>query len=649
MCGLAGHFNLQTCASPLEADVMESMVRRMNTMLVHRGPDACGYWAAPDATVALGHQRLSIIDLSPTGAQPMTSASGRYIIAYNGEIYGFQKLARDLEQEGARFRGASDTEVLLAAIEAWGVEEAVSRVNGMFAFALWDGQRRTLTFARDKAGKKPIYIARTRHGISFASELGPLVAHAQTDKSISANALAMYMRYYAVPAPHTIFENVWKLPAATTLTIDTATNPADLENLIANASCFWSAAETALAGQSVAIAATPNDTEAVSRIEDVLTQAVMDRMVSDVPLGAFLSGGIDSTCIVTLMQHHVDQKINTFTVGFNEDGYDEAANARDVAQALGTNHHEVYLTGTDAREVIPDLPDIYSEPFADSSQIPTYLISRFARQHVTVTLSGDGGDEVFGGYNRHIYAQRLSGAIARWPASLRNTAANAITSLSPTIWDTLLRVTRQPQAGDRIHKLATALKARDVQDLYQRLQSVWPNPTLLVPGATSTAVHHESTSFGSLAAEMMLHDFLHYLPTDPLHKVDRASMAVSLEVRCPLLDMRVVEAAWALPEHQKLRDGKGKWVLREIISKNLPQVSMRRPKQGFGVPMSDWLRGPLREWAENLLSGSKLQAGGHLNPSPIREAWELHLSNKQNLGPQLWTVLMFQAWSERWL
>lgn len=649
MCGLAGHFNLQASASPLEPDAMESMVRRMNSMLVHRGPDASGYWAAPDSTVALGHQRLSIVDLSPTGAQPMQSASGRYVIAYNGEIYGFQKLARDLEQDGTCFRGTSDTEVLLAAIEAWGVEETVSRVNGMFAFALWDGHRRTLTFARDRAGKKPLYVARTPHGISFASELGPLVAHAQIDKSISTNALAMYMRYYAVPAPHTIFRNVWKLPAATTLTIDTGTNPTDLAHLITHAPVFWSAAETAMAGQYAAHAAPPNDTQAVSRIEDVLTQAVMDRMVSDVPLGAFLSGGIDSTCIVTLMQRHMDQKVNTFTVGFNEDGYDEAANAREVAQVLGTNHHEVYLTGSDARDVIPDLPGMYSEPFADSSQIPTHLISRFARQHVTVTLSGDGGDEVFGGYNRHIYAQRLAGALTRWPAPLRNAVANAATSLSPDVWDRLLRITGQPQAGDRIHKLAAVLRARDAQDLYQRLQSIWPHPALLVPDATSTAVHNEGSSLGSLAADMMLHDFLHYLPTDPLHKVDRASMAVSLEVRCPLLDTRVVEAAWTLPEHHKIRDGKGKWVLREIISKHLPQASMHRPKQGFGVPMGDWLRGPLREWAEELLSTSRLQAGGHLAPQPIRKAWEYHLSGKQNLSPQLWTVLMFQAWHERWL
>lgn len=649
MCGLAGHLNLESSNSPLQPDALETMIRQMCGMLVHRGPDDNGYWSDPHGGMALGHQRLSIVDLSPTGAQPMRSTSGRYVIAYNGEIYGFQALAMTLEQRGAVFRGTSDTEVLLAAIEAWGIEGALAQVNGMFAFALWDIQERALTLARDRAGKKPLYVARTPSGVSFASELGPITAHAHIDKTLSANALAMYMRYYAVPAPHTIFQDVWKLPPASMLTISAATRPNDLEGLVANAHCYWSAANTASVGQSTAHSEPPSDADAVVGIENVLTQAVMDRMVSDVPLGAFLSGGIDSTCIVALMQHHSDKKINTFTVGFNEDGYDEASHARDIAHALGTNHHEIYLTGSDARDVIPDLPSMYSEPFADSSQIPTHLISRFARQHVTVSLSGDGGDEVFGGYNRHIYAQRLSGALDAWPASLRNMAANAVTAISPAIWDRLLNLTGQPQAGDRIHKLAGAIKSRDAQDLYQRLQSIWPHPELLVPDATCTGVNHENAPLGSLAADMMLHDFLHYLPTDPLHKVDRASMAVSLEVRCPLLDRHVVEAAWALPEHHKIRDGKGKWVLREIISKHVPHASMQRPKQGFGVPMGDWLRGPLRDWAEDLLSKSKLQAGDHLNAAPIHKAWDDHVSGSKNLSSQLWTVLMFQAWRERWL
>lgn len=649
MCGLAGHLNLESSKSPLQPDALETMIRQMCSMLVHRGPDGNGYWSDPQGCMALGHQRLSIVDLSPTGAQPMRSATGRYVIAYNGEIYGFQALARTLEECGAHFKGTSDTEVLLAAIEIWGIEGALAKVNGMFAFALWDAQERTLTLARDRAGKKPLYISRTPSGLSFASELGPITAHAGIDKTISANALAMYTRYYSVPAPYTIFQNVWKLPPACILTIDPTTAPADIEGMVINARRYWSASATASVGQSAARANPPSDADAVSSIEKVLTQAVVDRMVSDVPLGAFLSGGIDSTCIVALMQQHSDQQINTFTVGFNEGGYDEASHARDIARALGTSHHEVYLTGTDARDVIPDLPTMYSEPFADSSQIPTHLISRFARQHVTVSLSGDGGDEVFGGYNRHIYAQRLSGALDTWPESIRTIAANAVTAISPTVWDKALGLTGQPQAGDRIHKLANALKSRDAQDLYQRLQSIWPHPEYLVPDATCTEVDHESAPLGSLAADMMLHDFLHYLPTDPLHKVDRASMAVSLEVRCPLLDQRVVEAAWTLPEHHKIRNGKGKWVLREIIAKHAPQAAMHRPKQGFGVPIGDWLRGPLRDWAEDLLSEQVLGKSNLLNPAPIRDAWSQHLTGSQNLGAQLWTVLMFQAWQQKWL
>ncbi len=643
MCGLAGHIHLGAGPPKLDPEAAAAMTQRMCSMLAHRGPDGHGQWADSAAGIHLGHQRLSIIDLSPTGAQPMHSASRRYTIAYNGEIYGFANLARTLEREGARFVGTSDTEVLLAAIEVWGLKDALARINGMFAFALWDRHTATLSFARDRAGKKPLYIARVPTGLVFASELGPLIQHSGLDKTLNHDAVAMYMRYYAVPAPHTIFANAWKLPPASLWSFSPASPPDDIGQEIAQSSRYWSAEDVARSGQS------NGEPQTVASVEKALSAAVAERLVSDVPLGAFLSGGIDSTCVVALMGDHAARKVDTFTIGFHEDGYDEAGHARAVAKALGTDHHEHYLTGAEARDVIPALPDIYSEPFADSSQIPTFLISRFARQHVTVALSGDGGDEVFGGYNRHIYAQRLSGALARLPQPLRSKLARLAMRLPPDTWDTLLRPLGQPQAGDRVHKLAGALATHDADELYQHLQSIWPDPHVLVPGAKHTAVHTNGRSLGSLASDMMLQDFEHYLPTDPLHKVDRASMAVSLEVRSPLLDMRVVEAAWALPEHQKIHHGQGKWPLRQIIAQRLPASMMQRPKQGFGVPMGDWLRGPLRGWAENLLTANRLGEAGILNPEPVRSAWEKHLSGRENLSARLWTVLMFQAWRQKWL
>ena len=649
MCGLAGLFMPNAAASAPDWSDAVAAVAAMTDTLTRRGPDASGLWDDAAAGIALGHRRLSVVDLSDAGAQPMASRCGRYVIAYNGEIYGYPALARDLAAQGSIFAGRSDTEVLLEAIAVWGVDEALRRINGMFAFALWDRKARTLTLARDRAGKKPLYVARAGNAIVFASEMAAIMAAPGFERTVSRDALALYLRYAAVPAPATIFQDAWQLAPATCVTFSMQTPPAAVAEVLGGARRYWDAAEIAIVGEATARSAPANDATAIASIASALGIAVEERLVADVPVGAFLSGGIDSTAVVALMCERASGPVETYTIGFAEDGYDEAAHARAAARHLGTDHHELYVTGRDARDVIARLPDIYSEPFADSSQIPACLISRFARDRVTVALSGDGGDESFGGYNRHLYGPRLAAFNARWPAPLRRALAQAARALSPGAWDRLLRPLGQPQAGDRLHKLAAAIGARDAGDLYDGFLSVWDCPGRLVPDSRPPAPPSLDPRLGTLSAQMMLADFVHYLPTDPLHKVDRASMAVSLEVRCPLLDTRVIEAAWALPEQMKIRDGRGKWVLRELLARRLPRDLMERPKQGFGVPLGAWLRDPLRDWAEALLEPARLAEGGLLDPAPIRDAWKRHLAGRENLAHQLWTILMFQAWRERWL
>jgi asparagine synthase (glutamine-hydrolysing) len=646
MCGIAGHISFSTGETAAPA-TQEHQLQKMVTALVHRGPDASGTWSDPGAGVYLGHRRLSIVDLTDAGAQPMTSARGRYVVAYNGEIYDYRSLAGDLAAHGHTFTGHSDTEVLLAAIEQWGIETALKRINGMFAFALWDKQERTLTFARDRAGKKPLYLARTATGLAFASELRGILTRDDITRAIDPDSVAHYLRFMALPAPRSILRDAWQLASASTITITPAKPPEDMAAAIAAAPRYWDAAAVARAGQ--ASARPLSDANAIAEVTNLLSTATAERMVADVPVGAFLSGGIDSSCVVAMMCDHATRPVETYTIGFSEAGYNEAEHAAAVAKALGTDHHELYLSGSDIRDVIPRLPDIYSEPFADSSQIPTYLISRFARSRVTVALSGDGGDEVFGGYNRHIYAQRLAGTLRRWPLPVRRAVSAMARMLPPHLWDKLLAPLGQPQAGDRLFKLAGALDTKDTEALYLFFQSVWQDPAQIVRGIGS-AVPASAPINGlpTLAGDMMLGDYLHYLPTDPLHKVDRASMAVSLEVRSPLLDTRLYELAWSLPERMKLRDGKGKWLLQQLLTRRLPHGLMDRPKQGFGVPIGPWLRGPLREWAEHLLDPARLEQGGLLDPAPVRAAWQLHLSGRENLANQLWAILMLEAWREHW-
>lgn len=646
MCGIAGHMIVTPDAAE-GAVRQEANLHAMGRALSHRGPDASGIWTDPDAGIYLGHRRLSVVDLSDAGAQPMVSSSGRYVVVYNGEIYGHLALAADLVSAGHAFSGYSDTEVLLAAIDQWGIEETLNRVNGMFAFAMWDRRHHTLTLARDRAGKKPLYIARTQSGLAFASELGGLLARDDMARALDLAAVAQYLRFMAVPAPGSILQNTWQLLPATCITINPARPPEDMGAAIASAPRYWDAAAIALAGQAAPQDMSPR--QAVARVTDLLGTATAERMIADVPVGAFLSGGIDSTCVVAMMCDHATRPVETYTVGFTEAGYNEAEHAAKIAKALGTDHHEIHLSGTEARDVIPRLPEIYSEPFADSSQIPSYLISRFARSRVTVALSGDGGDEVFGGYNRHIHARQLARTIDRWPLALRRMVSAVARVLPPHLWDRVLSPLGQPQAGDRLFKLAGALDAQDPEALYLFFQSVWQTPAEIVRGQTGRiATLMQADGMPTLAGHMMLGDYLHYLPTDPLHKVDRASMAVSLEVRSPLLDKRLYEFAWTLPEDLKLRHGKGKWLLHELVAQRLPRELIDRPKQGFGVPIGSWLRGPLRDWAENLLAPGRLGADGLLNPAPIRRAWDRHLSGRENLANQLWTILMLQAWREHW-
>jgi len=651
MCGIAGHISFTPRFD--EATMpQEALLDAMCNALTHRGPDASGTWIDHEAGVFLGHRRLSVIDLSPSGAQPMTSHSDRYVIVYNGEIYGHERLAAELSGASHRFKGHSDTEVLLAAFEQWGIHDALERINGMFAFALWDRQDQRLTLARDRAGKKPLYIARTRSGLAFASELGGLLARSDISRALNPATVAQYLRFMAVPAPGSILKDTWQLPPATSITVDPAHPPEDIGIAIASAPAYWGAGAIAHAGQQASTPTSPR--EAVAHVTDLLSKATAERMIADVPVGAFLSGGIDSTCVVAMMCEQAVRPVETYTIGFSEAGYNEAEHAAKVAKALGTDHHEIYLSDADARDVIPDLPKIYSEPFADSSQIPTYLISKFARSRVTVALSGDGGDEVFGGYNRHVHAQRLAATLHQWPLALRRVASAMARVLPPHLWDRVLKPLGQPQAGDRLFKLAGALDAETPEALYLFFQSVWQNPAQIVRSDTGHSHTGHITPLTrnapmpTLAGDMMLGDYLHYLPTDPLHKVDRASMAVSLEVRSPLLDRRLYEYAWTLPENLKLRDGKGKWLLHEILANRLPPGLMERPKQGFGVPIGSWLRGPLRDWAEGLLAPDRLEADSLLTAAPIRSAWERHISGRENLANQLWTILMLQAWREHW-
>jgi len=616
----------------------------MGDALRHRGPDECDEWIDLAAGVALAHRRLAIVDLSAAGHQPMQADGGRWVIVYNGEIYNHLDLRRQLEAAGLApaWRGHSDTETLLAAIVAWGVAEALRRAVGMFAMALWDRDTRTLTLARDRLGEKPLYYGLQGGVLLFGSELKALRAHRVFAAPIDRGALSLLLRYGYVPSPWSIYSGIRKLLPGTMLTLR---QPSDAE---AEPVPYWSVREAALAGARDPLRL--RDDDALAELDRLLRQSIDAQRVADVPLGAFLSGGIDSSATVAVMQALSSQPVRTFTLGFAEAAYDESAHARAIASHLGTLHTELTVTPAEARDVIPRLPAIYCEPFADASQIPTVLVSQLARRHVTVSLSGDGGDELFGGYERYHWAQRIAAA----PLAARRAVAAALRALPAEVWSALLapvapllpRALREGHRADRLRKLSVVLGVRSDDALYEQLVSFWPQGESPVRGVSdpATAFSDAPAPVAAFAARMMMLDLRTYLPDDILVKVDRAAMAASLETRVPLLDHRIVEFALRLPQHFKFRDGQAKWLLRQVLDRYVPRAMVERPKMGFGIPIHDWLRGPLRDWAEDLLAEPRLRDAGLLDPAPIRRLWAEHLQRRNDWGYRLWPVLMFEAW-----
>ena len=648
MCGLTGFLG-----GAWAADAAGAQLSAMTDAIAYRGPDSDGHWLDADAAVALGHRRLAIVDLSAAGAQPMVSSSGRYVIAFNGEIYNHLDLRAELAKGGQApaWRGHADTETLLAGFDAWGIRATVERAVGMFAFAVWCRETRTLTLARDRLGEKPLYYGWQGTGRSavflFGSELKALRVHPAFGAAINRDALCLFMRHNNVGGSHSIYEGVHKLLPGSLLTVSQAAPEPVLQT-------YWSGAKVAEHGVSRLFAGRPE--QAVDALEVLLKDAVRQQMVADVPLGAFLSGGIDSSTVVALMQAQSSRPVKTFSIGFHEAAYNEAEYAEAVARHLGTDHTELYVTAEQAMAVIPRLPTLYDEPFADSSQIPTFLVSQLARQHVTVSLSGDAGDELFCGYNRYPLTASMWRRLSAIPQPLRRALAWGLTRLSPQQWNQLTAHTplarRWANVGDKLHKGAGVMAAGSIDQLYLGMVSHWPRPQELVVGGTEpgSALNGLAPALAGLSdvERMMALDLLTYLPDDILTKVDRAAMGVSLETRVPFLDHRVVEFAWQLPLKYLLRRENGstttKWALRQVLYRHVPKALIERPKMGFGVPIDSWLRGPLRPWAEDLLSESRLKREGYFNPAPIREKLAEHLSGKRNWQHQLWCVLMFQAW-----
>jgi asparagine synthase (glutamine-hydrolysing) len=637
MCGIAG-----LLGAPAGTDLVAA-ARRMAASLIHRGPDDEGIWTDPAHGVALAHRRLAIIDVSPQGHQPMQSVSGRYVLAYNGEIYNFERIRAELAAAGRApaWRGHSDTEVLLAAVESWGIEATLARTVGMFAIALWDHTAGALTLARDRIGEKPLYYGRTGHGLVFASELKAIRALSGEALAIDPLALAEYMQFGYVPAPRCIHRGLAKLPAGHFVTLgaghaDPSPRP------------YWQLGDTGQPSLAARLASASDD-DLIDGLHERLREAVGLQMVSDVPLGAFLSGGIDSSLVVALMQAQSRQRVRTFTIGFHEKAFDEAPFAKAVAGHLGTDHTELYASADDAAAVIPALPRIYDEPFADSSQIPTTLVARLTRQHVTVSLSGDGGDELFAGYPRYAITAALWQRVSRLPASLRAAGIAALRSATPQGWDRLLRLLpagpRQSVNGRRVHRLAQLMGARSLAEMYVRLMSQWPPEeglVLGVRGSTTEGLHWPS--HGTPTEQMRRWDLYQYLPDDLLVKVDRAAMSASLESRAPLLDHRVVELAFALPAHALARDGQGKWILRRLLDRYVPRALIERPKAGFSVPLAQWLRGPLLAWASDLLDPPRIRREGLIDADQVAAMWQEHRSGRFDRSSHLWNVLMFQAW-----
>lgn len=681
MCGITGFLTELDCP----AESLEAVALSMAAALVHRGPDDAGAWSDVGSGIALGHRRLAILDLSQGGHQPMISACGRYVIAFNGEIYNhlklrvelglikFPSLVRNDGLDTSVWRGLSDTETLLAGIVAWGLEGTLKRCVGMFAIALWDRQMQTLSLARDRLGEKPFYYGWVGDGDNrafvFGSELKALRAYPGFANPVCRLALAQYLRFMYVPAPRSIYQGIYKLEPGCLLTVQgkppisapekplvtKRDNPQTFGSL--KIKRWWSLGDAVVSGAQNPI---DNEVEALGQLESRLQEAVSLQSLADVPLGAFLSGGVDSSSIVALMQQQASRPVKTFTVGFDEAGFDESPYARKVANHLGTDHHEMRVTAQMAQDLIPSLPDMYDEPFADSSQIPTHLVCRAARQHVTVALSGDASDELFGGYNRYFWGPRIWSRLSVLPAPARKLLGSALAAVPVSGWNALGspllgRGDGVVRLGDKIHKLADRLShVHDMDELYRSLVCEWTDPASLVLGENGAPVIEPPSLLDdplplpemAQPLPMMYRDSMTYLTDDILCKVDRAAMACSLETRVPFLDHRVVELAWQLPLHMKVRGNTGKWALRQVLYKYVPKELIDRPKAGFAIPIGQWLCGPLRDWAESLISEQRLYSEGYLRPVPIRQAWAEHLSGKRDHTAKLWSVLMFQAWLE---
>lgn len=640
MCGITGFLDPNLLTAP------EAIVDAMSDRLSHRGPDDQGSWIDSEVGIALGHTRLSILDLSDAGHQPMVSASRRYVISYNGELYNHVDLRQDLHEAGAAppWRGTSDTETLLGAIEHWGVPDALPRLNGMFAFAIWDRSDRTLYLARDRLGEKPLYFGSVSGAFAFASQLSALAAHPRWSGRVDPTALSLLLRFGYIPAPWSIYEAIHKLPPGHYMRIDAKggrTNPIS----------YWSLAD--IARPAMTHASRMPTTESVDELESLLSDSVARRMQADVPVGCFLSGGVDSSAVTAMMQSHATEPVKTFTIGFHEDDFDEAIHAKAVAKHLGTDHTQLYLHADDALDIVPKLPAIWDEPFADPSQIPTYLVSRLAGSAVKVVLSGDGGDELFFGYRRYHRAQRLWRIAHKLSPSLRTRAGSALDTMYPDWMDTLiLRASSgaEPRPlGQRVRKLRELLSEETRAGFYEQAVSHWSTASEALVGQDPDAhpvKDLDEAWLPGLPEAMMWIDTHSYLPDDILVKVDRASMAVSLEARVPLLDHRLVEFAWGVPTDQKTGPS-NKWLLKQVLYRYVPPALVDRPKMGFGIPIESWLRGPLRDWAEDLLHEPSLRDQGFLDPSSVRKLWDDHRSGRARNHYSLWNILMFQAWLQR--
>lgn len=649
MCGFAGIFSSINVPT-------ESALHAMSNAIRHRGPDDNGAWLDAGNGIGLSHARLAIVDISPAGHQPMISHSGRYVIAFNGEIYNHLEIRAELEKASPRklfWNGHSDTETLLAGFDAWGITATIQRSVGMFAIAVWDKELQTLTLGRDRLGEKPLYYGWQNNTFLFGSELKALATHPSFEGKINRDAITLFLRHSYVPAPLSIYENIYKLMPGSLATIS-------LKNTTPFIEYYWSALTAVKTGIANPISEKAEDN--IVALENTLLESIKLQMVADVPLGAFLSGGVDSSTIVALMQAQSNRSVKTFSIGFHEKQYNEAHYAKAIAEHLKTEHTELYATPDDALEVIPKLADLYDEPFADASQIPTHLVSKLAREHVTVSLSGDAGDELFCGYNRYLLTNKVWRHLSKVPLWLRKIISSVIVFIPPHIINTIAKpvikllpkkyATLGNQLGDKLHKSAVVMRAKDNRDLYRRFISIIQNPENFVLGITEQPVDNQKDINDDIdnisdIERMMFTDILGYLPNDILTKVDRAAMGVSLETRVPFLDHRVVELAWRIPMQYKLHNGDGKWILKQVLFKYVPKNLIERPKMGFGVPIDSWLRGPLRTWAETLINKERLDKEGFLVSHEVRKLWTEHLSGQRNWQYQLWNILMFQLWLEK--